>query len=165
LLIRCSTDTIAGTANRTIDNPMKYTLGTAAKATGKSKSTISRDIKNGKISATPKDNGSYEIDPAELHRVYPPVSGNSIGNSSEEHIATHGTDNEIRAIKAEADGLREQIELLKNERNDLRHRLDEESAERRKLTMLLTHQSEKQPEPEQPTRSRLLEKLFGRRSY
>jgi chromosome segregation ATPase len=140
---------------------MKYTLGTAAKATGKSKSTISRDIKNGKISATPKDNGSYEIDPAELHRVYPPVSE----NSSKEHIETHGTDNRISAIKAEANGLREQIELLKNERNDLRNRLDEESAERRKLTMLLTHQSEKQLEPEQPTRSRLLEKLFGRRSY
>lgn len=138
---------------------MKYTIGTASKATGKSKSTISRDIKNGKISATHKDNGSYEIDPAELHRVYPAISCNSIGNSSLEHFETHGTDNEIRAIKAEADGLREQIELLKNERNDLRRRLDQESEERRKLTMLLTHQ----PEQEQKTKSLLWEKLFGRK--
>ncbi|MEI7993721.1 MAG: hypothetical protein WCH01_02335 [Methylococcaceae bacterium] len=142
---------------------MKYTLGTAAKATGKSKSTISRDIKNGKISATPKDNGSYEIDPSELHRVYPAVSCNSSRNGSIEHIETLRTDSEARAIKAEVDGLREQIELLKNERNDLRRRLDQESEERRKLTMMLTHQPEKQqPEPEQKVESLLLKKLFGR---
>jgi hypothetical protein len=34
---------------------MSYTIGTAAKATGKAKSTISRDIKNGRISQ-PKNN-------------------------------------------------------------------------------------------------------------
>ena len=46
--------------------------------------------------------------------------------------------------------------------DDLRKRLDDESAERRKLTLLLTHQPE--PKAEQPTRSRLYEKLFGRKS-
>jgi hypothetical protein len=45
--------------------------------------------------------------------------------------------------------------------DDLRRRLDDEAAERRKLTLLLTHQTE--PKAEQPTRSRLYEKLFGRR--
>ena len=30
---------------------MSYTIGTAAKATGKAKSTISRDVKSGRISA------------------------------------------------------------------------------------------------------------------
>ena len=50
---------------------MVYTLGEAAKATGKSKSTISKAIKNGRISALKGRNGAYNIDPSELHRVYP----------------------------------------------------------------------------------------------
>jgi excisionase family DNA binding protein len=45
-----------------------YTIGTAAKATGKSKSTISRDVEKGKISAVKNEDGSFAIDPAELHR-------------------------------------------------------------------------------------------------
>jgi len=57
---------------------MSYTLGTAAKAVGKSKATISKAIKSGKISATKHDNGSYTIDPAELHRVYPPTPSETV---------------------------------------------------------------------------------------
>ena len=51
-----------------------YSLGQAAKATGRSKSALSRDIKAGKISATRNTDGSLSIDPAELHRVHPAVS-------------------------------------------------------------------------------------------
>lgn len=53
---------------------MGYTLGEAAKATGKDKSTISRAIKKGTISAGKDAHERYDIDPAELHRVYPPKS-------------------------------------------------------------------------------------------
>jgi hypothetical protein len=52
---------------------MVFTVGMAAKATGKSKSTISKAIKKGKISAARKPDGSYEIQPVELFRVYPKV--------------------------------------------------------------------------------------------
>jgi len=52
---------------------MVYTLGQAAIAVGKSKATISKAIKSGKISAQKQANGSYQIDPSELHRVYPPA--------------------------------------------------------------------------------------------
>jgi hypothetical protein len=48
-----------------------YTLGTAARTVGKSKATISRAIKGGRLSATRSEDGSYLIDPAELHRVFP----------------------------------------------------------------------------------------------
>ena len=51
---------------------MQYTLGQAAKATGKNKTIIQRAIKAGKLSADFKD-GQYSIDPAELHRVFPPL--------------------------------------------------------------------------------------------
>lgn len=51
---------------------MAYTLGEAAKATGKSKATISKAIKSGRISARKDETRTYGIDPSELHRVYPP---------------------------------------------------------------------------------------------
>jgi excisionase family DNA binding protein len=54
---------------------MTYTLGTAAKATGVSKSTIYRAVRDGRLSAARTDTGDYSIDPAELHRVYPPLAG------------------------------------------------------------------------------------------
>lgn len=53
---------------------MKYTLGQAAKATGKNKTTIQRAIAKGRISASKDDTGAYSIDPAELHRVFPSVT-------------------------------------------------------------------------------------------
>lgn len=51
-----------------------YTLGAAAKATGKSKATISKALKSGRISGHKGDDGVFHIDPSELHRVYPPIS-------------------------------------------------------------------------------------------
>jgi hypothetical protein len=48
-----------------------YSLAQAAKAAGKSKPTIARAIKAGKLSATRGEDGSYTIDPSELARVYP----------------------------------------------------------------------------------------------
>lgn len=50
---------------------MAYTLGAAAKASGKSKATISKAIKSGRLSALKDETGVYQIEPAELHRVYP----------------------------------------------------------------------------------------------
>ena len=49
-----------------------YTLATAAAAVGRNKTAILRAIKAGKISVTKYENGEWQIDPAELHRIYPP---------------------------------------------------------------------------------------------
>jgi uncharacterized coiled-coil protein SlyX len=46
------------------------TLGQAAKATGKGKTTLVRAIQAGRLSATRRDDGGYEIDPSELARAY-----------------------------------------------------------------------------------------------
>ena len=69
---------------------MRYTLGQAAKATGKSKTTIQRAVANGLISARKGQNGEYQIDPAELHRVFPlknsgTVTENTIWNATRPH--------------------------------------------------------------------------------
>ena len=64
---------------------MKHTLGTAAEAAGVSKSTIYRAVKAGRLSASRNDDGEYQIDPAELHRVYEPVAARA-----EERVMTRG---------------------------------------------------------------------------
>lgn len=62
---------------------MSYTLGSAAKATGKSKTTIQRAIAKGTISAHKEKNGRYSIDPSELHRVFPMVSTDTVAQPSQ----------------------------------------------------------------------------------
>lgn len=49
---------------------MTLSLSAAARQVGKSKTTLTRAIKSGRISATRHEDGSYTIDPAELTRVY-----------------------------------------------------------------------------------------------
>lgn len=128
---------------------MPYTLGEAAKATGKSKPTIQRAIKNGSISAMRKDDGSYSIDPAELHRVYAPVTplaGNDTGDMKQ-----LVTPSETPVLQAQLAGLRGELEQVKGERDHLRRRLDTEADERRRLTMLLTDQRQQQPPAPRPS--------------
>jgi hypothetical protein len=55
---------------------MSYSLAEAAKATGLYKSTILRSIKAGRLTGTKDALGQWQIDPAELHRVYAPASSN-----------------------------------------------------------------------------------------
>lgn len=123
---------------------MKYTLGQAAKATGKSKPTIQRAYENGKISGTKHPNGSYEFDPAEVHRVFPPLP--SASNDTGDKLPSE-TPNDNGVLQARLEAKDEQIALLMSERDDLRRRLDDEAAERRKLTLLLTDQSTRPAPP------------------
>jgi hypothetical protein len=52
---------------------MPYTLAEAAIAVGMDKSSIRRAVRSGRISGTRDDTGVWHIEPAELHRVYPPL--------------------------------------------------------------------------------------------
>ena len=52
---------------------MTYSLQEAADAAGVNKSTILRAIQAGKVSATRNEHDQWLIEPAELHRVYPPA--------------------------------------------------------------------------------------------
>lgn len=102
---------------------MRYTLGTAAKATGKAKSTILRAIKSGTISASKTHDGSYEIDPSELHRVFQPIGTQQASPNDmqppEEHDATLRLRLEI--LEAERQRERDQMQATID---DLRARLD-----------------------------------------
>jgi hypothetical protein len=137
---------------------MGYSLAEAATASGKSKMTIQRAIKSGKLSASRRDDESYDIDPSELHRVFPPVSVLEAKNDSK---VRDDIPNDIIVLRLELKVRDEKIALIEAERererdqltgqiDDLRHRLDSEGEERRKLTALLTDQSRKPAaEPEQ----------------
>jgi hypothetical protein len=52
-----------------------HTVASAAAAVGRNKTTILRAINTEKISATQDETGEWRIDPAELHRIYPPLRG------------------------------------------------------------------------------------------
>jgi hypothetical protein len=50
-----------------------YTIATAAAAVGRAKTAIMRAIEAGKIPVAQAENGEMQIDPADLHRIYPPL--------------------------------------------------------------------------------------------
>lgn len=98
---------------------MSYTLNEAAKAIGKSKTTIHRAIKSGKISASKLDSGAYAIDPSELHRVFQNgTAERTIQNDVEQRETATGTA-EIR------------LEMLEKERERERQQLEETIADLR----------------------------------
>ena len=120
-------------------NPMSYTLGEAAKATGKSKTTLHRAIKCGRISASKDETGSYSIDPAELHRVFPRATG------ATPTASPHRNDTEQLSNTLET--LRIQLEMQGKERERERALLQETIADlredrdrwRQQATSLLEH--------------------------
>lgn len=102
---------------------MSYTLGDAAKAVGKSKTTLHRAIKSGKISAAKTDDGSYSIDPSELHRVFPPAT------PATPEIPSQRNDTEQDSNTLET--LRIQLEIQEKERERERALLQETIADLR----------------------------------
>jgi hypothetical protein len=98
-----------------------YTLGTAAQACGLNKSTVLRAIKAGKISASRDEHGQWQIDPAEMHRVYPPVASNSAEQRSEQrHAPVQQRDRTDELVAA----LRDQLADMRNERDRARSDAD-----------------------------------------
>jgi len=100
---------------------MVYTLGEAAKAAGKSKATISKAIKTGKISATKNDNGSFSIDPSELHRVYPaPPLSTERSEQSDTPQSKRLNETEIIALRVKLEAAEKRIEDLEEDREHWR---------------------------------------------
>lgn len=131
---------------------MSYTLGDASKAVGKSKTTLHRAIKSGKISAVKLDDGSYSIDPSELHRIFPPVTQETPKG------VFHRNDEEYQSNTSET--LRIQLEIQEKERERERTFMQETIADlredrdrwRQQATALLADQ---RPQG-------FLKRLFGR---
>ena len=124
---------------------MSYTLGTAAKATGKDRATISRAIKKGRLSAAKNDSGEWQIDPSELHRVYPPLKEADSAHNREgatESYTELRTERRVLEVKLEA--ALQRIEALEADKAFLQTELT-------KATTLLTDQRPPQAAVEGPS--------------
>jgi len=105
-----------------VRDPKRYTLGTASKATGKSKTTIQRAISKGKISAHKDEDGSYSIDPSELHRVFPRVTDGTVSSdpnldTSRPHDETPELRVKIEALEAMLAREREALDEVRKDRD------------------------------------------------
>ena len=154
---------------------MSYTLGEAAKAVGFSKPTLSRAVKNGKLSAKRLDDGSYQIDPAELERW---KDGNGHRNGSAKRSATPKVTPETVTETSDSSGLqievatlREQLRSAETARGfleervtDLQGRAERAEAKEDKLLALIADLRPREPEPvpaAPPPRRGLWARLMG----
>jgi hypothetical protein len=87
---------------------MAYNLATAAMATGVNKSTILRSIKGGRLSAT-KDETGWQIEVAELHRIFKPLPTAATGEATA--VPQDATVHELIRL------LRQQVEDMRQERD------------------------------------------------
>lgn len=163
-------------------------LADAAKRTGKSKPTILRAIQGGKISAQKDEHGEWQIEPAELFRVYPsapdetdePVhetgdeTSRTTSGEARNGLIPGDTRTGTRTV-AELEAMKRELEQEREERarerrqleetvGDLRRRLDASEEERRQkdtqLTHLLTDQREKAVTPPEKPQG-LITRLLG----
>jgi excisionase family DNA binding protein len=154
---------------------MSYTLGEAAKAVGFSKPTLSRAIKNGKLSAKRLDDGSYQIDPAELERW---KDGNGHRNGSAKRSATPEVTpktvpetSDSSGLQIEVATLREQLRsaemargFLEERVTDLQGRAERAEAKEDRLLALIADLRPREPEPvpaAPPPRRGLWARLMG----
>jgi len=115
----------------------------AAKLTGKQRQTIHKAIKEGRISAIRSEAGEWRIDPAELFRVYPPLSTVNDNQSAQVDTGLQRIDS---GLQREVEFLRERIREKDDIISDLREDRDHW---RQQATALLTDQRPKPP-AEQP---------------
>src|SRR3954469_7253973 len=115
---------------------MAYTLGEAANAAGKAKSTIFKACKDGLISFTRDGRGRFLIEPVELHRVFPP-SGveRPTERAAEQPPTTAQTDTDALKAVIERDFLKREVEQLRTLLDDMKAERDRWSAQAQRLAL------------------------------
>lgn len=126
------------TQDNAVDKTMaKLSIRDAAQLVGKHDTTILRAIDAGKLSATKNVHGQWEIDPAELQRVYDVVAdagGESASNGALRDAASaggrsaHAADDgavKLQLLERELANKHERIEALERERDRERRLLQE----------------------------------------
>ena len=101
--------------------PMAYSLKQAADATGRTKPTLLRAIQSGKISAKKGEMGAWEIEPVELHRIYPPITqGVTRTDTPDEEVTVA-----LLLLRQELTATEERLKTLQEERERERRQLSE----------------------------------------
>jgi len=125
---------------------MKLTLGQAAKEAGISKPSLSAAIKKGRLSAEKNDSGVYEIDPAELFRVYPRktntdtlTNGNTLPQTNTGNKGVSQGEKEVLGLLlAEKD---KAIRRLEEEKDQIRQDLEDQKEQSKRITLLLENKT------------------------
>ena len=136
---------------------MTYTLGQAAKAAGKSKTAIKNALDKGRISGEKSEDGSWSIDPAELHRVYPAVTDEQDNEPSTIEQSSIDTLLRLKEAETRLEEAEKRLQEKDDTIGDLRTRLD--GAERR-ITALLPQVAQPQSNPP----PNLWQRLLGRKA-
>lgn len=151
-------------------------LGQAARLANVGKTTIARAIASGRLSATRREDGGYEIDPAELCRVYdcrPPgtTPETGPGDGRAELDATPAgtgrdpeTEKALAAAEARIEGLRQVIEAERRRADEAVADRDRWAAQAERLALLAPPPvpSASTAAPVLPVRRGFLERLLGR---
>ena len=116
----------------------EMTLSEAAAWAGKGRPAILKALQKGTISGRKDEGGQWQIDPAELARVYKP--GNTQGGSSVVPRSTLDIAQEIAGKDRELALLREMLTEVRDERDDVRQDRDRWREQAEVQTRLLTHQ-------------------------
>jgi|TARA_R110000782_G_scaffold826_1_gene2778 predicted site-specific integrase-resolvase len=111
-----------------------YTITEASRKTGKTRQTIHRYIKKGKLSATVDDDGIKHIDEAELGRVF-----------GLDGVAVTDTDT-VTKVQVRSDS--QNVELLEYKVEMLTKQLEEEKARSNKLLDIVENTTLALPKPE-----------------
>jgi hypothetical protein len=98
---------------------MSYTLASAATACGVNKSTILRAIKAGKVSATKDEHNEWHVEPAELHRVYPPAAerNGEPADAPQRYAAPDAAAIQLAGLAVEVGMLRDQLADTRRDRD------------------------------------------------
>jgi hypothetical protein len=111
------------------------TLAEAAKETGLTKPAIFKAIKNGKISASKDERGQWMVDPAELFRVYDPVSKKE---TAEPQTANLSLLLKLKELESKLEVTDKRLLDKDREIDDLRTQRDHWRTQAEQITRLLT---------------------------
>lgn len=96
---------------------MMLTLGKAALEVGKSKPTILKALKTGRLSGV-KIGAEWQIESSELFRVYPPIA--KVNEKTSHQVNPPENPIEVAVLQAKLDAAHQQIEDLKEDREHWR---------------------------------------------
>ena len=122
---------------------MTLTLRQAADKCGKSRSTVHRALKSGKLSGSRDDDGTWSIDASELARVFP-WDAHEHGHWDDKGRGRDETGDSSAVLAVRVEMLEQQLERERDTVEDLRRRLDR--AEERAFALSAPSPTQRQQE-------------------
>lgn len=110
-----------------------HNISEAARLVGKSRSTVHRHIKEGKLSKVLGKDGNPAVETSELRRVYGDLSHQD--SSAPAIVIRHNTPNETGSLAS----MEVELAALRVERDNLKDERDRWASQAERLTLLLSH--------------------------